>query len=185
MKALLQKSVTLRSFLRSASHACRVVQGDESLEQKLACLADETVSYALDHTFLIPSHPADGFQPLPRSPWNSERNVSHIEVVDHVIQRLVLRKRSLDWKYADILALGFQEATPESTGHRLTHSNGIMWYHPNTLVATLKGPVWESLHELMGDDLMIHLLLNYSIFVQLKDANDSYMQVRRYLQESY
>ncbi|KAJ8566502.1 hypothetical protein ON010_g6622 [Phytophthora cinnamomi] len=83
----------------------------------------------------------------------------------------------MNWEDANILTLGYREVTPGAAGHRVTQSNAIMCYYPNTLVAALKKPLWESLHQLMGDDLMTHLLLNYTIIVQLKGAPGSYMQL--------
>ncbi|EEY53480.1 uncharacterized protein PITG_07137 [Phytophthora infestans T30-4] len=106
-----------------------------------------------------------------------ETCISHTELVHHVIERLLARKRATNWEDANILTLGYREVTPGAVGHRVTQSNGIMCYYPNTLVAALKKPLWEHLHELMGDDLMTHLLLHYTIFVQLKENPDSYLQL--------
>jgi hypothetical protein len=84
----------------------------------------------------------------------------------------------MNWEDANILTLGYREVTPGAAGHLLTQSNAIMSYYPNTLVAALKKPLWEALHQLMGDDLMTHLLVNYTVLAQLKDSPLSYMQVR-------
>ncbi|CAH0516411.1 unnamed protein product [Peronospora belbahrii] len=175
MEALLAKAVTLRSFLQSAAEVLRL-NGDVTLEQNLSSVTNEDVSNALDQTFLIQSFP-EGIESFPRSPWNCKQCISHTELVHHVIERLLARKRSMDWKNANILTLGYREVAPDVAGHRVMQSNGIMCYYPNTLVAALKKPLWKSLHKLTGDDLMTHLLLNYTIFVQLKDAPDSYMQI--------
>ncbi|CAI5746351.1 unnamed protein product [Peronospora destructor] len=175
MEALLANAVTLRSFLQRAVEDLKR-NGDVSLEQNLSRVTNHDISFALDHTFLIQAFPA-GVAPFPRSPWNCKIGLSHTELIHHVIERLLARKRSMNWEDANLLTLGYREVTPDATGHRVTQSNGIMCYYPNTLVAALKKPLWEFLHELIGDDLMMHLLLNYTIFVQLKEASDSYMQV--------
>lgn len=86
----------------------------------------------------------------------------------------------MNWEGANVLTLGYREVTPGAAGHRVTQSNAIMCYYPNTLVAALKKPLWGSLHQLMGDDLMTHLLLNYTIIVQIQGAPGSYMQVFAY-----
>ncbi|KAG6947811.1 hypothetical protein JG688_00015395 [Phytophthora aleatoria] len=157
MEALLAKASTLRSFLRSASEE-RLASGDATLEQNLSSVTNQDVLFALDHTFIIQSH------------------TTGTELVHHVIERLLARKRAMNWEDANVLTLGYREVTPGAVGHRVTQSNGIICYYPNTLVAALKKPLWGSLHELMGDDLMTHLLLNYTILVQLKENPDSYMQ---------
>ncbi|KAG7377602.1 hypothetical protein PHYPSEUDO_011397 [Phytophthora pseudosyringae] len=175
MEALLAQAATLRSFLRSAAEE-RVANGDVSLEQNLSRASTEDVAFALDHTFVIQAH-STGVQALPRPPWSCETRISQTELVHHVIERLLERKRAMDWEDANILTLGYREVTQGAAGHRVTQSNGVMCYYPNTLVAALKKPLWESLHQLMGDDLMTHLLLNSTIFVQLKKAPDSYMQL--------
>lgn len=154
----------------------RIAQGDIALEQNLANVTNQDVVFALDHTFLVHSHSTE-VQALPRSPWSCETCISHTELVHHVIERLLARKRATNWEDANILTLGYREVTPGAVGHRVTQSNGIMCYYPNTLVAALKKPLWEHLHELMGDDLMTHLLLHYTIFVQLKENPDSYLQL--------
>lgn len=46
-----------------------------------------------------------------------------------------------------------------------------MCYYPNTLVALLKKSAsWQTLHAVIGDDLMIHLLMNYVVIVELRDS---------------
>ncbi|KAG2761693.1 hypothetical protein PC129_g18146 [Phytophthora cactorum] len=175
MEALLAKASTLRSFLRSTSEE-RLASGDATLEQNLSSVTNQDVLFALDHTFIIQSH-TTGVDALPRSPWSCETCISHTELVHHVIERLLARKRAINWEDANVLTLGYREVTPGAVGHRVTQSNGIICYYPNTLVAALKKPLWGSLHELMGDDLMTHLLLNYTILVQLKENPDSYMQL--------
>ncbi|ETI35818.1 hypothetical protein F443_17915 [Phytophthora nicotianae P1569] len=175
MEALLAKASTLRSFLRRAAEE-RIANGDLTLEQNLSKVTNQDVVFALDHTFLIQSH-TTGVDVLPRSPWSCGTSISHTELVHHVIERLLARKRAMNWEDANILTLGYREATPGAAGHRVTQSNGIVCYYPNTLVAALKKPLWGSLHELMGDDLVTHLLLNYTIFVQLKENPDSFIQL--------
>ncbi|KAE9036345.1 hypothetical protein PR002_g7137 [Phytophthora rubi] len=176
MQALLAKSSTLRSFLQSAARE-RSVNGDQSLAQSLSLVTkNHDIAFALDHTFLIQSH-TPGVDQFPRAPWSCETSISHIELINHVIERLLVRKRAMNWEDANILTLGYREATPGAAGHRVTQSNAILFYHPNMLVAALKKPLWESLHQLMGDDLMMHLLLNYTLIVQLKGAPGSYMQL--------
>ncbi|POM72508.1 Hypothetical protein PHPALM_10764, partial [Phytophthora palmivora] len=183
MEALLAKAATLRSFLQSAAGQ-RIASGDVTLEQSLSRVTNQDVAFALDQTFVFQSH-TTGVEAFPRSPWSCEtciphvgqKNVEKTELVHHVIERLLARKRTMNWEDANILTLGYREVTPGAAGHRVTQSNGIMCYYPNTLVDTLKKPLWGSLHQLMGDDLMTHLLLNYTIFVELKEAPGSYMQL--------
>ncbi|KAG1689831.1 hypothetical protein DVH05_001864 [Phytophthora capsici] len=172
MEALLAHAVTLRTFLESAAEQRRS-EGDDTLEQNLSKETNQDVSFALDHTFLVLS----GAEPFPRPLWSCETCISHTELVHHVIEVLLARKRTINWEDADILTLGYREVAPEAAGHRVTQSNAVICYYPNTLVATLKNPCWGSLHELMGDDLMTHLLLNYTVVVQLKGDPGSYMQL--------
>lgn len=54
-----------------------------------------------------------------------------------------------------------------------------MCCYPNTLVALLKkSPSWQTLHAVIGDDLMIHLLMNYVVIVELQESKYSFIQVR-------
>lgn len=86
------------------------------------------------------------------------------------MQRLLTRKR-LNPDDTNILTLGYREAAPGPSGHRVASSNGIMCYYPNTLVALLKKSAsWQKLHAVIGDDLMIHLLMNYVVIVELRDS---------------
>ena len=94
-----------------------------------------------------------------------------------VVEQLVVRKRLVHYEHANILTLGYREETPMASGHRVTQSNRIVCYYPNTLVAALKQPLWASLHKLMGDDLMMHLLLYYTILVQPEECPKAYVQV--------
>jgi hypothetical protein len=103
---------------------------------------------------------------------------SQSEVIALVIERLLTRRRA-DPSDSNLLTLGYREVAPGSHGHRVTASNSVMCYFPNTLVATLKTAVWEALHALIGDDLLVHLLLNYCIFVKVPQPSGSYIQVRR------
>ncbi|KAL3667294.1 hypothetical protein V7S43_007525 [Phytophthora oleae] len=172
MEALLAQAVTLRSFLQRAAEL-RSCEGDVALEQNLLKETNEDVSFALDHTFLVLS----GAESLPRPPWSCETCISQTELVHHVIEVLLARKRTINWEDANILTLGYREVAPEAAGHRVTQSNAVICYYPNTLVAALKKPRWGSLHNLMGDDLMTHLLLNYTVVVQLKEDSGSFMQL--------
>ncbi|KAL4110550.1 hypothetical protein PRIC1_002241 [Phytophthora ramorum] len=169
MDALLATAQSLRSLLQSAAQEL----GDDSLYRNLSLPTSQDVGFALDHTFVIRA----GVEPFPRRPWSCETSIAHGELVHHVIERLLARKRAENWEDANVLTLGYREVTPGATGHRVAQSNGVMCYYPNTLVAALKKPLWESLHRLMGDDLLTHLLLNYTIVVQLKEASLSYMQL--------
>ncbi|KAL4138556.1 hypothetical protein PRIC2_002061 [Phytophthora ramorum] len=169
MDALLATAQSLRSLLQSAAQEL----GDDSLYRNLSLPTSQDVGFALDHTFVIRA----GVEPFPRRPWSCETSIAHGELVHHVIERLLARKRVENWEDANVLTLGYREVTPGAAGHRVAQSNGVMCYYPNTLVAALKKPLWESLHRLMGDDLLTHLLLNYTIVVQLKETSLSYMQL--------
>lgn len=93
------------------------------------------------------------------------------------LQRLLIRKRS-NPDDSNILTLGYREASPGPSGHRVASSNDIMCYYPNTLVALLKkSPSWQMLHAVIGDDLMIYLLMNYVVVVELQESK-SFIQVR-------
>ncbi|CEG35759.1 Telomerase catalytic subunit/reverse transcriptase TERT [Plasmopara halstedii] len=176
MEALLAKATSLRSYLKIATETL-IADGDNTLAQNLNKLPNEDVAFALDHTFLIQSYTMR-VEALPRTPWSCKVSMPHTELVHHVIERLLARKRAMNWEDANILTLGYREVTPEAVGHRVIESNGVMCYYPNTLVAALKKPLWISLHKIMGDDLMMHLLLNYTIFVHIKGMPDSsYMQL--------
>lgn len=97
-----------------------------------------------------------------------------------LLQKLLLRKRA-NPDDTNVLALGYREAAPGPFGHRVSSSNGVMCVFPNTLVALLKQAPWKELHTAIGDDLLLHLLLNYVIVVQVDDVKRSFIQVRTYL----
>ena len=48
-------------------------------------------------------------------------------------------------------------------------------YYPNTTTKLLKGAAWQLLLSRIGDSIMLHLLMNASIFLPM--ANGSYLQV--------
>lgn len=57
----------------------------------------------------------------------------------------------------------------------LGHMSEIEMWFPNTLVNDLKRGYWLDLTKLIGDQMMIHLLCDYSIFIKYKQGN--YLQV--------
>ncbi|TDH73412.1 hypothetical protein CCR75_003794 [Bremia lactucae] len=175
MNDLIARAATLRSYLRSAAQNC-AAYGDDTLMENLTQLLNEDVAFVLDHTFLIqPSIKTE--EAFPRSPWSSKACISNTELVHHAIRQLLARNHTTHWEDANLLTLGYREVTPGATGHRVTQSDDVVCYYPNTLVAALKKPLWGAVHKLIGDDLMMHLLLNFTIFVQLKETPDSYMQL--------
>ena len=48
-------------------------------------------------------------------------------------------------------------------------------YYPNTTTKLLKGAAWQLLLSRIGDSIMLHLLMNASIFLHM--ANGCYLQV--------
>lgn len=93
------------------------------------------------------------------------------------MQRLLIRKRA-NSEDTNVLTLGYREAAPGPSGHRVSSSNGVMCFFPNTLVALLKKEPWRDLHAAIGDDLMLHLLLNYVVIIEMDASKRSYIQVR-------
>lgn len=75
----------------------------------------------------------------------------------------------------NILAQGYRKNT---SGNRHTpqgfnpglYGIDVVNFYPNTHVGTLKSPIWAKLFGILGEDIMIDLLLNTSIFLLL-DGN--------------
>lgn len=47
-----------------------------------------------------------------------------------------------------------------------------MNFYPNTHVTTLKSKLWAGIFKIIGEEPMLDLLLNTSIFVKLDEGND-------------
>ncbi|TMW66307.1 hypothetical protein Poli38472_004072 [Pythium oligandrum] len=166
----MQHGTTLRAFLVSACERA----GNADLPGVLRSRLSKDVTWLLKHTTVSQYYMASS--EFPKPPWSTSRSLSHNEVIALVIERLLLRKRS-DPTDSNLLTLGYREITPGSSGHRIAHSNAVMCYFPNTLVATLKRTPWEELHAVIGDDLMIHLLMNYCVYVEIQGSPGSFMQL--------
>ncbi|PFX33058.1 Telomerase reverse transcriptase [Stylophora pistillata] len=78
----------------------------------------------------------------------------------------------------NVLAYGFESLTGYGKKGIVAGTVGIQNSYPNTVVSYLRtARAWKLLHERIGDDLMIHLLQNLSIFAKV---NSCYFQVAGY-----
>ncbi|TYZ67386.1 hypothetical protein PybrP1_001697 [[Pythium] brassicae (nom. inval.)] len=163
VQALLPHGRPLRAFLESAS---------EQQPALLTTCFSDAAARVVDRTFVALSTA----QALPRGQWTLAQSMAHAELIHLVIEKLLIRKRA-NPEDTNVLALGYREAAPGPFGHRVSSSNGVMCFFPNTLVALLKKEPWPELHAAIGDDLMLHLLLNYVVVVEADGAKRSFIQV--------
>ena len=85
-----------------------------------------------------------------------DNTMSQAEVVGFVIQTLL--RRSCE---TAVLVQGYRRANPQrDAAEGATAVHGVECYYPNTLVNWVKRPEWELLLAKIGDELMIHLLLD-------------------------
>ncbi|KAJ0406604.1 hypothetical protein ATCC90586_003115 [Pythium insidiosum] len=175
---------SLRAYVESACEALESAPNSWStstvaqLRRALSSERSADLTRLLDETIVLHYYTAS--HEFPRGPWSAECSLTQSELVAVVIQRLLYRKR-VDPDDSNLLTLGYREVSPGPSGHRVAHLNGVMCYFPNMLVATLQRPVWDALHRCIGDDLLLHLLLNFSLFVRVEAASPTYMQVRTWL----
>lgn len=86
------------------------------------------------------------------------------EILHRSIERL------LDSNRSNVLSLGFTLMREGYNRALLAGSNRVQVRAPNTTVMYLKTKVWSEIHSLLGDSLLMHILLNLSMFVSVKNG---------------
>ncbi|GLD92821.1 hypothetical protein PINS_up001400 [Pythium insidiosum] len=176
---------SLRAYIESACEALDsayqagnpTASGDiavEALRLAVHNEKDAELTWLLNETVVL--HYYSASTEFPRGRWSTGCSLTQNELVAVAIQRLLYRKR-VDPDDSNVLTLGYREVSPGPAGHRVAHMNGVMSYFPNTLVTMLQRPVWEALHQHIGDDLLLHLLLNFSLFIRVHAASPTYVQL--------
>jgi len=75
----------------------------------------------------------------------------------------------------NILAQGYRTNNNTHSTHKF-HAGplgiDVVNFYPNTHVTTLKSKLWAGIFKIIGEEPMLDLLLNTSIFVKLDEGND-------------
>lgn len=77
----------------------------------------------------------------------------------------------------NLITLGYRQDYPDCIYPVVDFTTGIVCQCSNEGVNQLKNPTWTRLHQIIGDDLMMHLLLNFRIFVKLPQPTAAYVQL--------
>jgi telomerase reverse transcriptase len=97
-------------------------------------------------------------QPQFKLPKVSSIGLGHKQLIDQVINTLLKRKQT-----NNVLCYGYKTLSGNS---RQGTINNIESTYPNTLVNILKGVHFQTLGNVIGEDAMIYLLQNTSIFME-------------------
>ena len=98
------------------------------------------------------------------------------ELVMHALSCLCHKANRSNEMYQqrNVLSLGYGlRSNPDNAN--VVDAPDLQNFYPNTLVNVLQTPLWERVLTCIGDELMLHLLINCSIFIKLD--NGCYMQV--------
>lgn len=156
------KHFTLLRYLRKVKHrkALRLIQDGDPVEYRVL-LKSTIVAGDSDESATQPFNPT-------QTQWFTLK-----EIINRVIE-LVCRTNK-----ANVLAFGFESLNGYGKKGTVAGTIGIQNSYPNTIVSYLRTTrAWQMLHERVGDDLMIHLLQNVSMFVKVKAK--CYFQVAGY-----
>ena len=97
-----------------------------------------------------------------------------------ILQRVVeISCHSLSGSSGNIISIGYQLVRDRNNSTGCASSTAtVVNKYPNSAVEVLSAKCWQILHKRIGDDLMIHLLRDLSLFVMVK--NNCYMQIAGY-----
>lgn len=111
-----------------------------------------------------------------KKPKKISVNVNHGFGIEEIIQRII-KIACHSSRGSNVLSLGYEIARDKtnSTGCGSLAASTIVNEHPNSNVRLLQSKPWQTLYERVGDDLMVHLLKDVSLFVLVGDS--CYMQV--------
>ncbi|KAJ1301223.1 hypothetical protein OPQ81_003632 [Rhizoctonia solani] len=101
-------------------------------------------------------------------------DMSQEEVIDRA--QLVIF-RSLRGKNNNVLCFGYRQAEQRNEFGKLGAQRGaIANFFTNTMVTALQSPAWRLLLQMIGEQPMIYILSQTSIFLALPGANDCFAQ---------
>ncbi|KLJ10847.1 hypothetical protein EMPG_09861 [Blastomyces silverae] len=109
---------------------------------------------------------------------------SQSDIVDFAILSLFNRYRGSFYRPPHLLCHGFQRATnqcrPNHEHDPMSGIRGLVPQYPNKNVSTLKNPPWTDILGLLGrscEEIMLHLLLDCSVFIELDEKKHSFYQL--------
>ncbi|KAK3745331.1 hypothetical protein QZH41_006721 [Actinostola sp. cb2023] len=108
-------------------------------------------------------------------------NISQWFSIEEVIQRIIkMSCQSVRGSSSNVLSLGYEMARNKnnSTGCGSLTASTIVNEYPNSNVRLLLSKPWQTLYRRIGDDLMIRLLKDVSLFVLV--GHSCYIQVSGY-----
>lgn len=104
--------------------------------------------------------------------------------MDFAILTLFNRYRGSFYRPPHLLCHGFQRATnqcrPNHEHDAMTGIRGIVPQYPNRNVSALKNSPWTEVLGLLGrscEEIMLHLLLDCSVFIQVDEKRGSFYQL--------
>lgn len=149
IESFYEKHFTLLSYLRKLSKAIRLVQDGDPKEYQ-ALLKSTLVAVPRDQSATPPFNPKN-------TQWFTLK-----EIINRVIEHLCRANKT------NVLSHGFECLSGYGKKGTVAGTVGIQNSYPNTIVSYLRtAKAWQVLHQRIGDDLMIHLLQNMSLFVKV------------------
>lgn len=151
---------TLLCYLRKQCKAVRLIQDGDPVEYR-ALIKSTVVAVPRDQSATPPFKPTT-------TQWFTLK-----EIINRVIEHVCRANKT------NVLAYGFESLNAYGKRGTVAGTVGIQNSYPNTIVSYLRTTrAWQVLHERIGDDLMIHLLQNVSMFVKVNSK--CYFQVAGY-----
>lgn len=155
--------LTFRNFLNK--HVSDFIVPELDIQNDIQC--------RLERTIIVPE---DTFKPLLKMETIPRRDESLSSLVDGVVKTLVLRcerDRRLKQQAGNVLCQGFSVATDHhiQTGAQSLGAMtvGLVMIHLNNNVDYVKtSPIFESMHNIVGDNILRSILLNTSVFVPVE-----------------
>ena len=157
------KHFTLLRYLRKVKQrkAIRLIQDLDPVEYRVLLKSTLVAVRVHDQAATLPFNPT-------QTQWFTLK-----EIINRVIEHVCRSNKT------NVLAFGFESLSGYGKKGTVAGTIGIQNSYPNTIVSYLRTTrAWQVLHERIGDDLMIHLLQNVSMFVKVNAK--CYFQVAGY-----
>ena len=157
------KHFTLLRYLRKVKQrkAIRLIQDLDPVEYRVLLKSTLVAVRFRDQSATLPFNPTQ------------TQCFTLKEITNRVIEHVCRSNKT------NVLAFGFESLSGYGKKGTVAGTIGIQNSYPNTIVSYLRSTrAWQVLHERIGDDLMVHLLQNVSMFVKVNAK--CYFQVAGY-----
>ncbi|XP_065897051.1 telomerase reverse transcriptase-like isoform X2 [Dysidea avara] len=143
LKQLYTYCASLRETVKSLSSGYELVINGDDINYTHFC-----------HTAVVAA------QTIPGGQFDVVQTRAQLEILHSIVENMCRTST------ANVLSLGYQQLR-HNKGLLVAGTKNIESYYPNTISTYVNGQLWQKLLTRIGDDMMIYLLQNCSLFVKL------------------